>query len=77
MKNDCKGCKTYDEGERKSCSVGINPHLSETEECPCMICLIKSMCNDACADLINYAAKAADKPHSREAWRKRRNEERL
>jgi len=73
MENDCKGCRTYDEdmarrGHKTCCSLGINPCLSETESCPCMTCLVKGMCQKACADLISYAANAADKKHSREAW---------
>ena len=76
MGNECKGCKTY-KGEKSHCSIEINPHMSETNKCPCLTCLIKSMCDYACGDLIKYATMAADKKHNREAWRKRRDEERL
>jgi len=32
--------------------------ISKTQECPCRTCLVKSMCNTVCNDLIEYAAIA-------------------
>jgi len=48
-KEVCKGCRLYDlidEGERCRISHKING-----KPCPCSICLVKSVCNQAC-DLI-------------------------
>lgn len=53
--NDCKGCRTYIMKRKcrgrdalpKCC--GIHSHI-----CPCLICIIKSMCADACEPFIRY-----------------------
>jgi hypothetical protein len=84
MKDDCcEGCLTYEKDSEvlsnnyewivNHCALGINPHISETKECPCLTCLIKGICIDACEKLINYGAIAANRKHSREAWRKRKD----
>ena len=49
MENECKGC--YLEGD---CVDGVKPHLSETESCPCLNCIVKIMCRDGCEKWKNY-----------------------
>jgi hypothetical protein len=44
--SNCKGCKSY-----KYCSI---PPVRYNIQCPCLKCLIKSMCNDSCREYIDY-----------------------
>ena len=57
MENECKGCRTYDANFEDGCTLGFRPRISETEECPCRKCLIKSMCSNVCDELITYLRK--------------------
>ena len=56
----CKGCRTngrYREdlkGFRRVCLMSC-PVLSETEQCPCLTCLIKGMCLTGCDAFRSYA----------------------
>ena len=52
--NECKGCLSYSEDLRSGCSIDSIPHISETEQCPCITCLVKGMCEDSCEDLRLY-----------------------
>ena len=64
MESKCKGCRTYDyvlELHKGSCLAGVTPHLSETEQCPCITCIIKVMCNKACDDFHDYMTKYKSK----------------
>jgi len=66
MENEeCRGCRTYNPGDitlfasafpegNKHCILGVPPHLSETKHCPCLTCLVKSMCGTMCQDLKDY-----------------------
>lgn len=54
----CEGCRTNIKeglkGSRRVCLMSY-PVLSETEQCPCITCLIKGMCISGCDDFRSYA----------------------
>lgn len=54
MSSECKGCKSYRKNQVIECFAGVKPHFSETEHCPCIICLVKSMCSSGCEAFQNY-----------------------
>lgn len=67
MKSDeCKDCGSYNpetemcEGPRPS-----HPHieLHLVDSCPCSMCLIKTMCSDACTDYRDAMNGALRKKH--------------
>ena len=45
----CRGCVL-----KNRCVDGVVPHLSETEQCPCITCLVKMVCNDTCEKWTEY-----------------------
>lgn len=58
----CKGCRTYGgfvdiiDGKKeysRACLIAI-PILSATEQCPCLTCLIKGMCDSGCDEFREY-----------------------
>lgn len=62
----CKGCTSYgftvirDNKKilRRSCMIE-NPVISPTNQCPCITCILKVMCNHICADFIDYIMQEA------------------
>ena len=59
VESECKGCRTYvtyGYGNKWACAGGITLRLSETEQCPCLTCLIKGMCRVMCGELDAYVA---------------------
>ena len=42
----CKGCRTY-WPDNDVCAIGI----TDVDNCPCYICLVKGMCNYMCEKL--------------------------
>ena len=53
MNNLCYGCLTYKNEEGDYCGSAI--HNTELEGiCPCVKCLIKSVCDEACDDYFNW-----------------------
>lgn len=59
--DDCKGCKSFrfNTPFGLCCSASSVQHLSKTESCPCITCLIKGMCGRACEEFQIYKAKTA------------------
>lgn len=58
MSSECKGCESYSYSEDR-CRLGIKLKISNTEQCPCSICLIKSMCNGrVCDEFLEYEEKS-------------------
>lgn len=53
MSSECEGCNMYEE-DLKVCGLAFKPHLSETQECPCLTCLVKVMCGTTCNDYDKY-----------------------
>ena len=53
IENECKGCVSY---ARDHCRLGIIPHISNETQCPCRICLVKTMCDEVtyCKDFMKY-----------------------
>lgn len=49
MENGCKGCVL--EGD---CVDGIKPCLSKTQQCPCLNCIVKTMCHEVCEAWTDY-----------------------
>ncbi len=62
----CKSCQTINSRHRSlviplgSCGIKLIPRISERKQCPCMTCIIKGMCQEACGDLIKYAQSMED-----------------
>lgn len=54
MSNECKGCIVYNEDDNR-CAIEIIPHISETEHCPCINCIVKVMCKVVCQEFKLYA----------------------
>lgn len=61
----CIGCNEYDSQLKTYCWVLIvhkkynNKKYDDTdliilEDCPCKLCLVKTMCNDTCIELKNF-----------------------
>jgi len=52
----CKGCRTYIPVS-ESCALGV----TDIDDCPCPVCLVKGMCNTLCDELnellLNESAK--------------------
>lgn len=58
MNSECQGCESYMNGR---CTIGIIQSVSDTEVCPCSICLVKSMCNGrVCDAFAKYAKKCVN-----------------
>jgi len=51
---ECKGCKTYNMIDSKSCALGVLPCISKTEQCPCRTCLVKVVCDKTCEEFVIY-----------------------
>lgn len=54
---ECKGCTTYDYDEalqEGTCLEGLNPHISNTKQCPCLNCIVKMICEDGCINFRRY-----------------------
>lgn len=51
---ECKGCRMYNR-YMSNCEIGIIPHVSKTKHCPCINCLLKMICNDACKEYQKYS----------------------
>lgn len=60
MESECKGCVSFDR-IIELCSAGIRPQLSEIKECPCIKCLVKTMCNTACENFQDYKSMCREK----------------
>lgn len=54
MNNLCYGCAAYKKDEYGDyCEYSV--HNTEVEGiCPCVKCLIKSVCDEACDDFLNW-----------------------
>ena len=51
MNDECRGCTALNKEE---CVNGCEPHISKTEHCPCINCIVKVMCNSVCEKFIEY-----------------------
>jgi len=52
----CEGCLTYRESKTTDnfISCYLRPHVHTHHWCPCIKCLIKSMCNAPCEEFGKY-----------------------
>ena len=52
----CKGCRTYTQKDNLETSAlcDLRPHAHTNHWCPCLTCLVKSMCNDPCDEFGKY-----------------------
>ena len=58
LKNECEGCKSYNDIESKGACLACNiPRLSNSIKCPCIICLVKGMCVRVCEEFKIYVDK--------------------
>ena len=48
MKEICEGCLTHTDKEPKDCPVFSS---MRENECPCIECLVKMMCREACTEM--------------------------
>lgn len=55
IKIDCEGCRVYHKGDTVERLCGLEPRISRTETCPCMICLVKAVCEYPCDNFRQYA----------------------
>ena len=56
-KNDrtiCEGCKSLKSKHLGIYKCGTVPFKKDNKQCPCLICLIKSMCTIACQEFKDY-----------------------
>lgn len=53
MEYKCEGCRVYGKNVKK-CTIFCIPHISKTQHCPCLNCLIKGICNRICDDFKAY-----------------------
>lgn len=67
MESECKGCRTYknehidsqflvngETNENEHCILNIPSRISKIQCCPCITCLVKTMCTSTCKDLQDY-----------------------
>lgn len=54
---ECRGCVVYSKTDNR-CAVDIIPHISETEHCPCMSCIVKVMCKGMCQKYKTYSERS-------------------
>lgn len=59
-KGGCKGCMWYNL-KLSECDLSITPYASETEQCPCMNCLVKMICETECEDFQQYSSIIDDR----------------
>ena len=46
----CQGCKSYETGV----CYCVEHQLKASRKCPCIVCLVKMMCEDRCEDYQHY-----------------------
>jgi len=66
--NHCTGCRS---SQQQCCIIEklkVDGFLKEIVNCPCGICLVKSMCKNGCDDYIFYTARieALEEKYDRE-----------
>ena len=57
----CKGCIAYRStyGEKEPhCGVSVISQISETEQCPCINCIVKVVCVSTCLEFKQYVTKS-------------------
>lgn len=56
MENDCIGCVSFRSHRSigRQCGDEAIPQISETEQCPCRLCLVKTMCKNGCQVFHDY-----------------------
>ena len=54
IKSECEGCRMFNMSQ---CEIGLYPELSEDLKCPCLVCLVKGMCNEACKEFRQYTKR--------------------
>lgn len=52
MPRECEGCNTAVNGSQ--CMLSIIPHLSSTQQCPCLTCIVKPICIVTCDRFEEY-----------------------
>ena len=52
MNDDCRGCETL--SPKGHCNNELVPHISDIDACPCINCIIKSMCSFGCEKFNEY-----------------------
>ena len=62
--SSCKGCYKH---IFKSCYMraGFMTFKKESVECPCITCLVKSMCTQVCDNLAKYSVQLYDELHDK------------
>ena len=50
--NECMGCGGWNGDKMGDCQ--IVPVLKNGSECPCLICLVKIICDKPCPDFLTY-----------------------
>ena len=50
----CRGCKIHETYTLCKCEPSLY-HFGTKMTCPCLTCIVKMICEDACDDLLKYA----------------------
>jgi len=64
MGDGCRGCIACKHDEKTDtfcCILEIIPYISETEQCPCIDCLVKAICTVFCRELLYYNSSSLKK----------------
>lgn len=54
MQHPCKGCVSFRPHRKNKCGDEAIPQISDIEQCPCMKCIVKTMCMNGCEDFHDY-----------------------
>lgn len=57
MTTDCRGCYTYMLRENFPYDTSLCSLISDLSECPCLQCIVKSMCSEACENFKEFTGE--------------------
>ncbi len=51
----CKSCRSYSIlAQEPSCAMRWFSYIPKDPACPCLTCIVKTMCTNQCEDYMNY-----------------------
>lgn len=61
MHNECKGCRSSRQVNNLSgiCLSNVIPHMTTSNQCPCINCIVKMICDNKCDDFDQYLLTCA------------------
>ena len=60
MDQGCKGCASHYRRDRETYDTDncfYSTRITPDKTCPCAVCIIKVMCNEACEDYVLFQSK--------------------